>query len=185
MKMNKWMIIPALAGTIVLGTVAVVANANKAPIVIPEDLMSIEEVKALAEKEVGGLVSDIELEQKKSGAVFEVEVQTDKAEYELNIDAKTGEVLRVKEEAHSDEYSLKDTKSLQAMVADGKLITEQAAIDIATKQAAGTLTKVKLKEKDGNTYYKIEIQDDKFEHEFKIDAVTGSVLEYEKDSNDN
>jgi len=184
MKMNKWIIIPALAGTIVLGTVAVVANADKAPVVIPEDFMSIEEVKALAEKEVGGLVNDIELEQKKSGSVFEVEVQTDEAEYELNIDAKTGEVLRVKEEAHSDEDSLKDRKSLQAMVADGKLITEQAAIDIAMKQAAGTLTEVKLEDEDGNLYYKIEIQDDKFEHEFEIDAVTGSVWKYEKDSND-
>lgn len=181
MKMNKWMAIPALSGAIVLGTVAVVANANKAPVTIPKEILSIDEVKALAEKEVDGFVKSIELDDEKSGFVYEVEIQTQDVEYELDIDAKTGKVVNVKKEAHTDNQTLEES---QALIADGKLITEKEAVAIAIKQATGTLTKVELKDKDGRRYYKIEIQDDKFEYEFKINAVNGDVLEYEKESLD-
>ena len=175
------MAIPVLSGAIILGTVVVVANAKTAPESISTDILSIDEAKAFAEKEVDGFVTGIELEDEKKGFVYEVDVQTDDMEYELKLDAKTGDVLKIEKEAQKDH---KMDKESQALIADGKLITEEKAIEIATEQATGILTEVKLKNKDGRHYYKIEIQDDQFEHEFKINAVNGEILKYKQEALD-
>ena len=84
--MKKWMVIPALAGAVVLGGVAIVsgANSNEAyakvdnlvkeevkvkgvETVTPKGLLSIDEAKAIAVKSVGGKVTEIELERERFG----------------------------------------------------------------------------------------------------------------------
>ncbi len=176
--MKKWMAIPALAGAVALGGVAMVANAEKGEVLTLEGLLPIEDVKAKAVEAVGGKVTEIEFERKKSGEQYEVEVQSDGVEYDLDIDAKTGEILRTKTDDHDD------APIGQSLSSKEKLLTVEEAVAIAMKQAKGQVTEVELDKDDGRLHYDIEIEDGTYEYDFEIDAVTGEVLDFEKERDD-
>ncbi|WP_342513427.1 PepSY domain-containing protein [Sporosarcina sp. FSL K6-1522] len=177
--MKKWMMIPALAGVLAIGGVVVAGNAEKSLAAESKGLLTIEEAKAIAVKSVGGKVTEIELDREKSGAIYEVEVQSEGIEYDLDIDAKTGKVLRTDQDDRDG-----DDRDDDVVVPNGKPITEVAAIAIANKQAKGIVTKVELDNEDGRVIYEIEMKDGTYEYDFDIDAVSGEVLKFEKDQDD-
>ena len=181
--MKKWMIIPALAGVLVIGG-AMAGNTGHSLAATPKGLLTIEEAEAIAVKSVDGKVTQIELDREKSGDVYEVEVKSGGVEYDLDIDAKTGKVLRTdKDDNDKDDFGDDDSDD-KVIVPDGKFITEKAAIEIAMKQAKGTVTEVELDEDDGRVIYEIEIKDGKYDYDFDIDAISGEVLKFEKDRDD-
>lgn len=176
--MNKWIIIPALAGAVVLGGAALANGLGTSEVHASESFLSLKEAKALAVKEVGGTVTEIELEKTRTGFVYEVEVKSNGVEYDLDIDAQTGKVV-------IEEQQAKQVAQAElTRVAGEKLITKDEAIAIAMKQAKGTVTKAKLDDDDGGKHYDIEIKDGTYEYDFEIDAITGKILELEKDRND-
>ena len=180
--MKKWMMIPALAGVLVIGGVAMAGNAGQSLAATPKGLLTMEEAEAIAVKSVDGKVTQIELDREKSGDIYEVEVKSDGVEYDLDIDAKTGKVLRTdKDDYDDDDFDDSDDK---VIVSDGKFITEEAAVKIAMKQAKGTVTEIELDEDDGRVIYEIEIKDGKYDYDFDIDAISGEVLKFEKDRDD-
>lgn len=176
--MKKWMMIPALAGVLVIGGVAVAGNAGHSFAATPKGLLTMEEAEAIAVKSVGGTVTGIELDRELVGDIYEVEVKTNGFEYDLDIDAKTGKVLRTDKENDNDN----DDSDDKVIAPNGKFITEKAAVNIAMKQAKGTVAEVKLDEDDGLVVYEIEIRDGKYDYDFDIDAISGEVLKFEKDS---
>ncbi|NYF23318.1 PepSY domain-containing protein [Sporosarcina sp. JAI121] len=178
--MKKWMTIPALAGVLVIGGVAMAGNTGHGLAATPKGLLTIEEAEAIAVKSVDGKVTQIELDREKSGDIYEVEVKSDGVEYDLDIDAKTGNVLRTDSDDEFDD----DDSDDKVIVSDGKFITKEAAVKIAMKQAKGTATEVELDEDDGRVVYEIEIKDGKYEYDFDIDAISGEVLKFEKDRDD-
>lgn len=174
--MKKWMMIPALVGVLVIGGVAMAGNAGHSLAATPKGLLTIEEVETIALKTVDGNVTKIELDREKSSDVYEVEVKSDGVEYDLDIDAKTGKVLSTDRDDDNDDDS--DDK---VIVPNGKFITEEAAVKIALKQAKGTVTDIELDKEDGRVIYEIEIKDGTYEYDFDIDAISGEVLKFEKD----
>ena len=179
--MKKWMMIPALAGVLVIGGVAMAGNAGHSFAATPKGLLTMEEAKAIAVKSVGGKVTEIELDREKSGDIYEVEVKSKGVEYDLDIDAKTGKVLRTEKDDNDNDDFDNDDSDDKVIVPDGKFITEKAAIKIAMKQAKGTVTEIELDEEDGRVIYEIEIEDGKYDYDFDIDAISGEVLKFEKD----
>ena len=177
--MKKWIMIPAIAGALVIGGVAIAGNTGVSLAAAPKGLLSVAEAEAIAVKSVGGKVTEIELDRENSGNIYEVEVKSDGVEYDLDIDAKTGKVLRTDNDDFDD-----DNYDDKVIVSDGNLITEKAAIEIAMKQAKGTATEVELDEDDGRVIYEIEIKDGKYDYDFDIDAISGEVLKFEKDRDD-
>lgn len=189
--MKKWMFIPALAGAVAIGGVALANDTPTDKVSAMEGLMTLQEAKDLALQQYGGKVTEIELEQKKSGYVYDVEVKSNGIEYDLDIDAKTGKI--VLDSQSTDKRSaqqatatntLKVDESTKPRVADAKLLTSDQAIAIAKKKANGTVTKVELDSDDGRQHYDIEFKDGTYEYDFEIDAVTGKILEFEKDRDD-
>lgn len=176
--MNKWMIIPALAGAVVLGGVALINGSEMNEVHAAEKFISLKEAKALAVKKVGGKVTEIELDKTKTGYMYEVEVLAKGIEYDLDIDAQTGKVVIDKQKAQ------KVVKVEQPQVAGAKLLTKDQAIAIATKKAKGTVTKAKLDHDDGRKHYDIEIKDGTYEYDFEIDATTGQIIEFDKERDD-
>lgn len=176
--MKKWLVIPALAGAVVIGGIAMTANAEKSDVGTSEGRLTIEEAKVKAVEAVGGEVTEIEFERKKSGDKYEVEVKSDGIEYDLDIDAKTGKVLSTKKDDHGDDGDDKSHASTE------NLLTVEEAVAIAMKQAKGTVTEVDLDDDDGQLHYEIEIEDGTYEYDFEIDAVTGEVLKFEKERDD-
>ena len=182
--MKKWMMIPALAGVLAIGGVVVAGNAGVSLAAESKGLLTIEEAKAIAVKSVGGKVTEIELDREKSGAIYEVEVQSAGIEYDLDIDAKTGKVLRTDQDDRDGDDRDDRNDDDDVIVTDAKTISEEAAIAIAMKQAKGTVAKVELDNDDGRVVYEIEIKDGMYEYDFDIDAVSGDVLKFEKDHDD-
>lgn len=176
--MNKWLIIPALAGAVVLGGAALANGLGTSEVHAAENFLSLKEAKALAVKKVGGKVTEIELEKTTTGYIYEVEVNSKGVEYDLDIDAQTGKVVIEKQQAK------KVIKAEQPRVAGTKLLTKDQAIAIATKKAKGTVTKAKLDDDDGRKHYDIEIKDGTYEYDFEIDAITGEILEFDKERDD-
>jgi len=179
--MKKWMMIPALAGVLVIGGVAVAGNAGHSFAATPKGLLTMEEAEAIALKSVDGDVTKIELDREKSGAIYEIEIKSGGIEYDLDIDAKTGKVVRTDKDDNDDDDFDNDDSDDKVIVADGKFITEEAAIKIAMKQAKGTVTEIELDDEDDRVIYEIEIEDGKYDYEFDIDATSGKVLKFEKD----
>lgn len=133
--MKKWLAIPVLAGAILVGGVAMVANADKNEFGTPLP----------SEATVGGIESQVKgISYEQSDGFYE------------------------------DDF-IKDS---------GQYISAEEAIAIAMKSAQGTVTELELDEDDGRVYYEIEIEDGVFEYEFEIDAMTGEVIEWEKERDD-
>lgn len=160
--MKKTIIALAITGSIVIsGVVAVAAqNSNK------QDVLSSQEISKKALSYVKGKVYKIELEQEKSGPVYEIDVKGTKAEYELKLDAKTGELLK-----KSTKYN---TSNLT-----GKKIGIARAKQIALNSVKGKIRKAKLDKEDN--IYEIEIIKGKYEYEFDINAYTGKILKKDKE----
>ncbi|BAQ09734.1 PepSY domain-containing protein [Sporosarcina sp. FSL W7-1349] len=164
--MNKWMIIPALAGTIAIGGVAMANSSDAEAQVSSQKMLTLQEAKEIAIQQYGGHVTEIELEKKRAGYVYDVELISKGMEYDLDINAKTGKI------------TLDDQSTTNA---DGKLLTEEKAIRIAKEKADGTLKKIKLDDDDGRVVYELEIRDDQFEYDIELDAVTGEIVKFEKE----
>ena len=178
--MKKWIVIPALAGAVVLGGVTMAANASntdKNEVPASQGNLTIEEAESKAVETVGGKVTKVEFDRERSGDIYEVEVISDGVEYDLDIDAKTGEVLRTEKDDDDDSY---DTNE-KVLASDEKLLTTDEVVAIALKKAQGTVTDVELDDDDGRMQYDIEIEDGTYEYDFEIDAVTGEILDFEKE----
>jgi len=184
--MKKWLAIPALAGALVLvvGGVAMAGNTGESLTVAPKGSLSVAEVEAIAVKSVGGKVTGIELDRERSGNIYEVEVKSGGVEYDLDIDAKTGKVLRTDIDDYDNDDFDDDNYDDKVIGSDDKFITEKAAIEIAMKQAKGTVTEIDMDEDDNRVIYEIEIRDGKYDYDFDIDAISGEVLKFEKDRDD-
>ena len=197
--MNKWMIIPALAGAVAIGGVALANDSEVDAASKSEDILTLKEAKDLAIQKYGGKVTEIELEKTKSGYVYDVEVKSSGIEYDLDIDAITGKIklekqstdTHVPKEVSTESaqkatptHNLKVVESAQPRVAGTKLLTKDQVIAIAKKKAKGTVTEVELDSDDGRKHYDIEIKDGTYEYDFEIDAITGKILEFEKDRDD-
>lgn len=109
--------------------------------------------------------------------VYDVEFYgKDYTEYDYEIDATTGAVL-------SFDY---DAESYQAPVATGSYIGEAKAKSIAVAQVSGATTsnvvKVEFDFDDGRAQYEVKVIYNNMEHEFEIDAVSGTILSRDTES---
>lgn len=170
--MKKIILVPALAGVLALSGVAMTGNTAEAS----KGFITMENARTIAVKSVGGNVTDIELKRKKSGSFYEVEVQSKGFEYDMDIDAKTGKILR------KDKDELDDDDDI--IVFNKKFITPAAAEKIALKKAKGTIVKVALDNDDNRVIYEIEVEDNIYEYELDIDAISGKILDFDKDKKD-
>jgi uncharacterized membrane protein YkoI len=189
--MKKWFAIPALAGAVVIGGVAMVANADKSDsqstgVLAVEaagndemEKLTVEEVEAKAVESVDGTVTEIDYDS--SDNEYEVEVESGSVTYELDINATSGEVVK----KEIDDKKLSVVKSDAKTTSQNKnFITAKEAIAIALKHSPGTVKEVELDDDDKRAYFEIEIEDGKYEYEFEIDAITGKILDFEKDRDD-
>ncbi|MBB4822903.1 putative membrane protein YkoI [Sporosarcina luteola] len=167
--MKKWMLIPALAGVVAVGSVALADDSVSNSSVTAKQMLTLQQAKELAVQQVGGHVTEIELEKKKSGPVYEVEVESKGIEYELDIDALTGAV------------SVRKQQSQVPADVSGKLLSEEQAIAAAKKLASGKVVDIELDEDDDRYYYDIDLRDGNYVYDVKVDAITGEIVKFEKE----
>lgn len=185
--MKKWLAIPALAGAVVLGGVAMVANADKSESAAKSDeILPVEEVETKTVEAVDGHVAEVEYG--KSQDKHETELKNECNEYDFDNGSTNGEITSESKSAHKEQSIslsvLKDDKNKKKFKNHAKYITADEAIEIAMKTVQGTVTELELDSDDGRVHYEIEIEDGVYEYEFEIDAITGEVLDFEKELDD-
>ena len=112
---------------------------------------------------------DIEFEFKGGTPIYEVEFETESAEYEIKINAKNGNIIK---------YEVKNKK-----VDISKLISKDKAKNIVLNDAKVTEYYDYEIELDDNEY-EISFETREYEYEYKLDAKTGKILEKDIDKND-
>ena len=100
--MKKKMIIGTLSAVFVLGGAFAVGASNnddgskvEAKANNTKTILGYDEVKKIALQEVDGVVEEIELEREANTAVYEVDIEKDDIDYDLHIDAYSGEIYSV------------------------------------------------------------------------------------------
>lgn len=131
-------------------------------------------VKAALAKHPGKILS-LEAEIEKGKPIYELDIKgKDGKEWEIECDAATGKLTEEEQEvANADDEAFK---------AKAK-VTEEEARKTALGRKAGEVIEVEYNlEADGNPSYEFDIVDkDGKEWEIEVDAVTGKVLEEERE----
>lgn len=141
--------------------------------------------KAIALQHAGVNEADLtfvksELEREDGRMVYDISFYKGNTEYDYEIDAITGEIR-----SFSYDIEKSDTKSAQS--GDSSYIGLEEAKKIALKKAGLsaaqiTYTEAELDYEDGIAVYQISFVSGSMEYEFEINAVSGAIIEYEKES---
>lgn len=79
------------------------ANTNTQPKKVAQ-VISQEKAIQIALSKANGKVTDIELDKDDNHLVYEIEIRNGKMEYDFDIDAKTGAILKYEEDLDDDQY---------------------------------------------------------------------------------
>ncbi|WP_176140581.1 PepSY domain-containing protein [Halobacillus salinus] len=164
---KKW-IIGGIVGVVLLGgAFGVSAMTGDSSFSEKDVSISQKEAEKIATEEVGELtIQEVDKDFEDNVEVYEIEGK----EAEVEVDANTGEVLKVEREGEDDEMKPENVE-----------VSKEQAEKIAKEQVNAELVKVEL---EGEGYYEIEMKDGQKEYDLKIDATTGEVLEKKEDKDD-
>ena len=109
--------------------------------------------------------------------VYDLEFWAGDSEYELDVDAATGQVTEFEVEQHPRAWN------------EGALVSLDEAKGIALAKVGLKASDVRFKKArtdrdDGRPVYEIEFVSGGTEYEFDIDAATGAILEFDTDTDD-
>ncbi|MFD1336966.1 PepSY domain-containing protein [Oceanobacillus iheyensis] len=148
---------------------------NKQPTLSSEDITSI------VNEQYEGDITDFELDRDDNQIHYEVELINDDEEYDLEIDAETGEIIK----ENVEKFQLENKQGTKnSNVDSSNFIGDKKAKEIALEQFSGKVVEFELDEDDGKYVYEIEVRDGNKEADFEIDAVTGNVLEMDIETDD-
>ncbi|MCQ6274471.1 PepSY domain-containing protein [Bacillus sp. V3B] len=190
--MKRKVFMGTLATALVLGgAFAVGATNNESNLVEAtnkNEMITVEEAGKVALQEVDGKVESIELESKRDKVVYEVEVEKGHIDYDVYVDAHTGELYSVKQDDDFNDDNSITYEKVDLSAANGNLtqtnegtISQAEAVKFAEKAVNGKMHEIEKDEDDGFFKYEIELKTDRGEAEVEIDAVTGKILEVEFD----
>lgn len=121
-----------------------------------------------------------ELDYEDGVPVYEIEFSKGNTEYDYEISATTGKILRFEQDTVKDTPKSDQTqKASEAAAYIGVDSAKQIAVSHAGLAYDSVLfQEAKLEEEDGKTVYEIEFYKNGSEYEYTIDATSGTVLEY-------
>ena len=159
--------------------------------------LTVEDAKKIALDRAGISEADAkflrtELDTDPGKISYEIEFVADSTEYEYDIDAVTGKILKEKRE----QYALKNSTTEPAQKSDttepaqkktsaeyiGKDAAEKTALSHAGVSADGAqFRRTELDRERKTTVYEVEFYADGVEYEYEVDAVTGKILKADRE----
>jgi uncharacterized membrane protein YkoI len=138
------------------------------------------------------------LDREDGRTVYEIEFRVGKTEYEYEIDALSGTVLKAESDVDDDHRETESTErpvetaapeTAAPSVTPSALLSAEEAEEIALDHAGIARTNAvslhaELDRENGKTVYEIEFRVGKVEYEYEIDAYSGAVLKAESDVDD-
>lgn len=148
---------------------------------VSETETTLEEAKTIALKHAGLKASQVkfvkaELDKEDGKPVYDIEFYKGKIEYDYEIDAKTGKILKF--DLDIDNYVVPGSNLAQITVDKAK---EIALKHVGLKASEVTFLKAELDEDDGVLVYDVEFYKGNTEYDFEINAKTGKIVEFDKD----
>ena len=136
-----------------------------------KDMVALEQSKisatqaiAIAEKDTSATADNIELDLRRGNAVYEIDLHDDKQEYEIRVDAVSGEIVARKSE-YEDKLPRRGS------------ITISQAIETAERETKAKTVEAELDGKRSGLVYEIElIGGDGTRYDVDISADDGKVL---------
>ena len=107
--MKKKLLIGTLGAALVFGGAFAVSATNNDDVSttnktkVEKTFLSTDEVEKIALQEVAGVVEEIELERESGKAVYEVDIEKDDIDYDLHIDAYSGEIYTIDRDDNDDD----------------------------------------------------------------------------------
>ena len=180
--MKKKILSIALLGIMVLG-VSVTVNAKSKHKynrnIASNSYIGVNRAMNIALKKVPGAnsshVKEIHLDRENGRMVYEGEIYYNGQEYEFDIDAVTGDIVKWKVDG-----VLNNSGYVNNNVNNSQTITMEKAKSIALAQVPGAnqshFGKIELDHDHGRAVYEIEIFYNNSKYEFDIDASTGEII---------
>jgi uncharacterized membrane protein YkoI len=154
MKVNKWIILPAIAGVITVSSVAMADDdVKKSKVETNEQIdnkqeskeaakpvyLTIEKATELALAKANGKVTEISMDEDDNRVHYDIEIQDGKYEYELDLDAITGEIYEFEKDKRDNAGNGNNDDSGNDERDDtGKAAGQTAAVTAGTKAASST-----------------------------------------------
>ena len=107
--------------------------------------------------------------------VYEGEARLDNVEYDFEINAADGSILKWEEDRY-DDYDDDDAVPSQNVIG-----VDKARQVVLQKLPGATITSIELDEDDGLAVYEGEAVKNGAEYDFKVNAQTGSLISWEKE----
>lgn len=128
-----------------------------------------------------GLVKyEIELDTEDGMMIYDVEFTAGSYEYDCEINAKTGAVVKLEKETR-DGYTASSVGKVSISAEKAKGIALARAL-LSVGEIAQL--EIELDTEDGIAVYEVEFKAKGFEYSFKINAVTGDIIKFEKEIDD-
>lgn len=161
-------------------------------------IISYEKAQTLALDHVSGaMVTDIDLDQESGTLVYEIELYKDGVEYDLILNAWTGEKLHLS--SHQDIWDDDDSfhwnhhgiaegsahhSSHHSSASAASISLAEAKELLLAKVPSAQIKELELDTEDGRLVYEGELRNGNMEYEFQLDASTGVFIEWEQEYDD-
>ena len=152
--------------------------------ITPEEAKEIAlEDAALAEADVRDLEVDLDLDD--GAAHYDVDFEKGQKDYDYDIDAVTGQILRV-EKPPAETAPAATTAAKPASAPEQTQLSKNEARDIALKHAGLKASEVReleveLDRDDGSLHYDVDFEKDGYDYDYEIDAYSGKILKSRKE----
>lgn len=164
------------------------------PTVKPDgNLIDADQAKAAAFNHAGVKASDAntikcELDRDDGTVHYDVDFKAGGYEYDYEIDAATGKILKSEKE-RDDDIPVTTNPSTQTNTNTGNLIGKDRAKEIALNHAGVQASEVRgleceLDREWNKVVYEVEFESKGYEYSYEINAADGSVISHEKDRDD-
>ena len=125
--------------------------------------------------------SHVDFDSENGRLVYEVDIYTSEAEYEYDIDALTGTVVKYEREQYNTSPGTVPTEPSSSSFI-GEASAKQAALDHAGVSSANAVwIKAQFDRDDGRYIYELEFTADGSKFEYDVDALTGAVITFERE----
>ncbi|UTR12830.1 PepSY domain-containing protein [Evansella sp. LMS18] len=132
--------------------------------------ISKEEAASIALGMLDGKVEEVELDREDGILIYEVEIDYRGNDYDFDIDAQTGEVLKI------------DDDLLKTPLADSVSVSVEEAVDIVREQFPdGEVDDIELEVKNSRFVYEIEVEVSDEDGDVYVDAETGEIVKIDSD----
>ncbi|MGN8645944.1 PepSY domain-containing protein [Gracilibacillus sp. HCP3S3_G5_1] len=189
-----------VSGLIVIGVLLAAVQFSATP---ASAYLSKEEAEEKVTAKFPGEIVEFELDDNEK--LYEVEIEKENREFELKVDAETGEIISLEEKErktskepttdreeannkvttvalsdnkgkNSNDHDNQSDNKHTSKSSESKLISAEEVQSIATKEYPGIVKELELDEDDGQYYYELEIRTEYGEVELEIDAYSGEII---------